>query len=365
MGTLSGNGAKAIGISNGKRSNSVRPSGHILVVDDESVICDTVKEILSNAGFACDTMYTAADALARLAARTYDCLISDVRMPGMDGLELIKKARATDSDLEVVLMTGLVDTKTAKAALQSDARDYLVKPFDVEDLVHCATAAVEHRRLVLENREYQQHLEEKVAQQAESIRRQFLGAIQSLAKAVEARDDYTRGHSERVADLALDMALRMGLSPEKADLVRIAGLLHDIGKIGIPDGILQKRGPLIETERQVMQTHTTVGRDIVALMGPPTVLTEGVLHHHERWDGKGYPEGRTRMEIPLVGRILAVADAWDAMTSARPYRDAFPVEVAMERLLRSRGNQLDPELVDAAVEVLETRTEAEMAKAVG
>lgn len=333
--------------------NSIHPLGSVLVVDDESIVCDTVGAILSNAGFVCDMTYSEKEALDRLAVKSYDCLISDIRMPGIGGIELVKRARAVDGDLEIILMTGLVDTATAKAALKTDARDYLVKPFDVDELVHCASSAIEHRRLVLENREYQQHLEGKVEQQAETIRRQFISAIQSLAKAEEARDEYTRGHSDRVSDLAQIVARSIGLTPEECDLVKLAGLLHDIGKIGVPDTILLKPEPLTRAEWLIMQTHPVIGRDIIAQIDPPQILVDGILQHHERWDGKGYPEGRARTRISLVGRILAVADAWDAMTSARPYRSAFSRDVALQKLKDACGSQLDSEIVDLALAALQ------------
>jgi len=339
--------------TSGTATEEVGPSrARVLVVDDESVICAAVSEILTNAGFVCDVASTGADALARLENVNYDCLVSDVRMPGMDGIELAKKARRLDSDLEIILMTALVDTATAKAALKTDARDYLVKPFDVDELLHAVGVAIEHRRLVLENREYQEHLEQKVGQQAETIRRQFLSAIQSLAKAEEARDEYTRGHSERVADLAWHIACALGLSPHDCDLVKLAGLLHDIGKIGMPDTILLKKDKLTKEEWQIMQSHSVIGRDIIVQIEPPQTLVEGILHHHERWDGRGYPVGLSETAISLVGRILAVADAYDAMTSVRPYREAFTHEEAIRRLKEARGNQLDAKIVDLAVEII-------------
>jgi len=331
-------------------ASAPQPRGRILIVDDESLVCNTVSGILSNAGFVCETTGTGTDALSRLASESYDCLISDVRMPGMDGFELLTKARAFSSDLEVILLTGMNTLDTAIAALKTGVSDYLAKPFDVEEILHCVNRAIEHRRLVLENREYQQHLEEKVQQQARVIRSQFVSAIQSLAKAVEARDPYTRGHSERVGNISCIVAQSLGLPPEESDVVRQAGLLHDIGKIGVPDGILQKRGPLVKTEWSIMQTHPTVGRDIVTLINPPATLADGVLYHHERWDGKGYPEGRTGTDIPLVGRILAVVDAFDAMTSARPYRDAYSREEALSKLGKARGSQLDPDIAGVMTE---------------
>jgi response regulator RpfG family c-di-GMP phosphodiesterase len=329
--------------------------GRILVVDDESIVCDTVGDILSADGYVCDRAYLGTKALEYLATNSYDCLISDIRMPTMGGVELAKRARVLDSDLAIVLMTGLVDTETARVALRSEVNDYLVKPFDIDDLRHCVNSVIEHRSLVLENREYQQKLEEKVTLQAATIRRQFLSAIQSLAKAVEARDPYTRGHSDRVSDFASLVAAHLGLSSDERDLVQQAGLLHDIGKIGIPDSILQKNGPLSRAEWGIMQMHPLVGRNIIAQIEPPPMLLEGALSHHERWDGKGYPRGLARTEIPLIGRILAAADAFDAMTSARPYRPAFSTEEALVRLREGRGSHLDAEIVDVAIPLFERR----------
>jgi response regulator RpfG family c-di-GMP phosphodiesterase len=336
------------------RSGGAPLRGRILVVDDEPVVCDAVGEILRNAGFACDTAYSETDALQRVATRSYDCLVSDIRMPGIGGIELVKRARGLDADLEVVLMTGLVDTTTARAAIKSDASDYLVKPFDNEELMHSVSMTLEHRRLVLENREYQHHLEEKVAIQAETIRQQFLGAIQSLAKAEEARDEYTRGHSERVGNLALLVARAMGLTQDECHLVKLAGLLHDVGKIGVPDMILLKSDPLTAQELRIMQTHPVIGRDIIAQIDPPRILVDGILHHHERWDATGYPEGRAKDKIAMVARILAIADAYDAMTSARPYRVAYSHEEALRKIKDGCGTQFDPKLAEVALDTLQT-----------
>jgi len=328
--------------------------GRILVVDDEPVVCDMVAEILRSTGLICDAAYSEQEALQRLAAGRYDCLISDIRMPGIGGIELVKSARDLNPDLEVVLMTGLVDTTTARAALKSDASDYLVKPFDNEELMHSVSMTLEHRRLVLENREYQHHLEEKVTIQAETIRQQFLGAIQSLAKAEEARDEYTRGHSERVGNLGLHVARATGLTPDDCHLVRLAGLLHDVGKIGVPDMILLKSDALTPQELRVMQTHPVIGRDIIAQIDPPRILVEGILHHHERWDAKGYPDGRAKDKIAVVARILAIADAYDAMTSARPYRVAYTREEALRKIREGSGTQFDPEIATVALDTLRT-----------
>ncbi|MCX8037079.1 MAG: response regulator [Candidatus Sumerlaeia bacterium] len=327
----------------------------ILVVDDESVVCVMVSGILVNAGFTCDIALSENEALQHLASGCYTCLISDIRMPGIGGVELIKRARAMDRDLEIILMTGLVDAATARAALKTDARDCLVKPFEAEELVHTVVNALEHRRLVLENRYYQQHLEEKVAQQAEMIRSQFLAAIRSLAKAEEARDEYTRGHSDRVSDLALMIARTMGIPYQERSMIQLAGLLHDVGKIGVPDQILLKPGALTAPEWQIMKMHPVIGRDIIAQIDPPPLLIEGILQHHERWDGKGYPEGRSKTGIAQIGRILAVADCFDAMTSARPYRPAFSTEEALDRIRQARETQLDPEATDAFLYAIERR----------
>ncbi len=327
----------------------------ILVVDDESIVCTTISDILAGAGFTCDSVGTEDEALQHLASGRYTCLISDIRMPGIGGLELIKQARAMNHDLEIIVMTGLVDAAIARAALKTDARDCLVKPFDPEELIRTVANALEHRRLVLENRYYQQHLEEKIAQQADMIRSQFLAAIRSLAKAEEARDEYTRGHSERVSDLALLIARTLGVPYEDRGLVQLAGLLHDVGKIGVPDEILLKPGALTAPEWQIMKMHPVIGRDIIAQIDPPRILIEGILQHHERWDGKGYPEGRSKTRIAQIGRILAVADCFDAMTSVRPYRPAFSTEQALDRIRQARETQLDPEATDAFLYAFEHR----------
>lgn len=328
-------------------------AGRILVVDDERLICSAVSDILSNGGFLCQTASSAAEALQHLAASPFDCLVTDICMPGGDGIELMKQARAIDPDLEVILLTAVADFDPAVEALRAGASNYIVKPFQPENILHCVRRASEHRRLVIENRRYRTHLEETVAEQSERIQQQFLSATQSLAEAVDARDPCTHGHSERVAHLAWRVACRLVSSFEQCSLIHLAGLLHDIGKIGVPDAILRKAGPLDADEWRTMKAHPVVGGDIVGKITPPKMLIDGIVCHHEHWDGRGYPHGWAGEAIPLVGRILAVADAYDAMASDRPYRAAHSPETAMHKLYEARNKQFDAEIVDVALQALE------------
>ena len=202
-------------------------------------------------------------------------------------------------------------------------------------------------RLELENRDYQQHLEQKVTEQAQKIRVAFLNAITALVYALEAKDEYTSGHSQRVAEISVAIAGKLELPPVITEQIRLAGSVHDIGKIGVRESILNKPRGLTNKEYQQLKSHCEAGERILAPIVETELIVKSVRHHHEHYDGSGYPDGLCGTQIPLGARILAVADAYDAMTSHRPYREAMNVEIAVNEIVRGTGTQFDPEVVQA------------------
>lgn len=223
----------------------------------------------------------------------------------------------------------------------------ITKPFELEDVTISVARALEKRSLELENEEYQQHLEEKVTEQANKIRTSFLNAITSLAYALEAKDKYTSGHSQRVADLSAAIAKELNLPQDKINKLKLAGLVHDIGKIGINESVLNKPSRLTEKELEQVRRHPEIGEHILSPIVDALEILESVRNHHEYYDGKGYPDALKKEQIPLGARILAVSDAYEAMTSERPYRSKMSDEKAREEISRNKGTQFDPEIADA------------------
>jgi putative two-component system response regulator len=321
----------------------------ILIVDDEETIRRLVREALSNEGYQCQEAGNANQAMDKLLSNTVDRVILDIRMPGKSGAELLPEIKLRYPDTVVIMATAVTDNQTTIQCMKHGADDYFTKPFSLDDVILSVDRALEKRRLVLENREYQRHLEEKVQAQARKIRTSFLNAVTSLVHALEAKDEYTSGHSQRVADMSVAIAEELSLPRDNIDRIRLAGLIHDIGKIGVRESVLNKPGRLTDEEFQHIKQHPGIGEHILT----PIVDDEGILkmvrHHHERYDGKGYPDGLSREQIPLGARILAVADAYDVMTSERPYRAAMSVETACAEIQRCKGSQFDAEVAEAFV----------------
>lgn len=319
----------------------------ILVVDDEETIRELLCETLSQDGYECHAAPGVDEALAKLEQIPFDLTICDIKMPGRNGLELLQEVREKYPDTAVIMATAVAELSPAIESLKMGAQDYLLKPFNLAEMTLSADRALNVRRLERENREYQLHLQEKVNEQTQLIQELFLGGIRSLAEALEAKDEYTRGHSRRVMEFSQAVAEKLGLEDREAQRVALAAELHDIGKIGIRDAVLNKPGPLSLEEYDHILSHVLVGEKILR----PIVRDEDTLamvrHHHERCDGSGFPDGLNREEIPLGARILAVVDAYDAMTSNRPYRPALSPEETHARLKEASGTQFDPEVVEA------------------
>jgi response regulator RpfG family c-di-GMP phosphodiesterase len=261
--------------------------------------------------------------------------------------------RANYPDTAVLLITAVADVETAVACLAEGAMDYLAKPFHPDEVRARVRQALEKRRLILENREYHERLEEKVAIQAQRIEDIFLASIHSLVDALELRDTYTHGHSIRVSRYSVLIARELGLPEEFVKQVELGGRVHDIGKIGVREQVLHKASPLTDEEyRHVMEHPVTGWRTLQPLLRDHAIALNVVRSHHERWDGTGLPDGLSGEAIPLEARIAAVADTFDAMTSHRPYRPQLPIESTLEELLRCRGAQFDARAVDAFVALI-------------
>jgi response regulator RpfG family c-di-GMP phosphodiesterase len=326
-----------------------------VVADDEPRLRQVLCRLMRMEGFDCVEAGTGVEALAAVREQPTPLLLSDLRMPQMDGFELLARMREHHPDTAVVMITAVSDVDMAVRALASGATDYLTKPFHLDEVRARVAQALEKRRLRMENREHQERLEERVQRQARRIEELFLAAIQSLVQALEVKDPYTRGHSDRVSRNSGIIARALGLDEPMVREVELGGHVHDIGKIGVREAVLNKPGPLTDEEYSHIMTHPVVGWQILApLMTDAPLALIMVRSHHERYDGRGIPDGLAGEAIPLVARIAAVADAFDAMTSSRAYRPGsrLTVEAAVAEMERHRGTQFDPAVLDVALELI-------------
>jgi putative two-component system response regulator len=325
--------------------------GVILLVDDEEMIRRLLSQKLSPEGYRCEQAANAEQALKKLKDDSIELVILDIKMPGKSGVELLAEIKAKYPDIAVIMATAVDDAGTAIKCMKAGAYDYITKPFNLDEVSFSVRRALEKRRLELENRDYQQHLEEKVSEQAQKIRASFFNAVTALAYALEAKDVYTSGHSQRVTEISVAVAERLGLPKEDIEKIRLAGLVHDIGKIGVRESVLNKPTSLSDEEFEHVRLHSQTGERILKPIVDDEEILKTVRHHHERYDGNGYPDGLKGEEIPQLARIIAVADSFDAMTSERPYRKALSKEAACAEIERCRGSQFDPEVADAFLEI--------------
>ncbi len=344
------------------RARAFQMEEFVLIVDDEPSVRELLLSQLAYLGFVAHTTGHGETALKLASSDAPPALVLlDVEMPGHSGLELLKEVKQINDSIQVVMISGVNDLGTVRECLRAGAYDYIAKPFALEDLRNTSERALERRRLLRQKREYRENLERMVRDKTEEIQRTLDMALITLAKLAESRDTDTGLHLERIAEYSqlLASALKEGPYSDRVDVDFIDGVfkaspLHDIGKVGIPDSILRKPGPLTAAERKIMRTHSRIGgdtlRSVLSKQGGPPVLQmamEIAYSHHERWDGRGYPKGLVGEAIPLPARVVAIADAYDAITSRRPYKEAESHEEAVRRILTDRGLHFDPILVDA------------------
>jgi response regulator RpfG family c-di-GMP phosphodiesterase len=319
-----------------------------LVVDDEHRLRQLLVRVLAREGFECRDAGNGAEALAVLADWPAPLVLSDLRMPEVDGVELLRGVRLRHPDTAVVMVTAVADVDTAVRCLGMGAADYLTKPFHLDEVRARVRQALSRRRLVLDNRAYQRSLEARVADQARRLEQLFLASVASLADALEVKDPYTRGHSARVGQYAEAIGRAMGADADVLRQLELGGHLHDLGKIGVREAVLNKAGPLTDDEYAHVMQHPVIGwRLLRPLLDDAPLALAMVRWHHERHDGRGAPDGLIGDAVPFVARIAAVADSFDAMTSHRPYRRGRSLEDAVAELRRSAGTQFHPEVVVA------------------
>ena len=340
------------------------PAQDILIVDDDRQVRDVLHEIFVSAGYNVLLAVDGHEGLETFRASHPPIMITDLQMPVMTGVQLLQAVRELDPDSAVVVLTGAADVRTAIESLKLGAYDFIMKPVDVDELLIATERALERRQLLIERREYQALLERRVEEATrdlEAAYRQlqetYRTTLEALGSALDTRDVGTEAHSRRVHGYALAIARECGVL--EADMTDLAHgtLLHDIGKIGIPDAILLKPGPLTQEEWTIMRRHPEIGKRLIESIPFLRGAVPIVYCHHEKWDGSGYPRGLKGEEIPLGARIFAVVDALDAMTFDRPYSKAISFEAARIEIKRCAGSHFDPQVVEAFFRVPEALLE--------
>jgi len=328
-------------------------SPRILIVDDEVEITEILADLLSE-DYECTRAGSAEEALARLQDSEFHLVISDITMPGMSGLDMIPHVKELSPDTVVVMISGMQTVESAIGALRLGAFDYLMKPFDLRQVEAVVKRALEHHDLVVAKQRYENHLEELVEQRTAELDRAlnslegaYRSTLQALTAALETRDSETHGHSERVVTYSLRLGREYGLNSVEMKSLEFGSLLHDIGKIGVPDSILRKPAKLTEEEWVRMREHPLHGQQILRgiefLQGAARVVAQ----HHEKWDGTGYPLGLRSEDIDICARIFSVAAAFYKNKSDRVYRRGKPYEAAAQELDDWAGRQFDPKVVEA------------------
>jgi response regulator RpfG family c-di-GMP phosphodiesterase len=330
----------------------------ILIVDDDASVRDVISVLLQEEGYECRTASSAETALDLSAADAPPLVISDMKMPGHDGIWLLEAFRERYPETAVIMLTGYGDTEAAVDCLRRGAVDYLLKPPKLTDLIRAIERALAKRRIELARKRYQKKLERKVRDRTSELRtalkdvqHTYQSTLLALVAALDAREHETSDHSQRVVEYTTAIADRLGLRGPELEEIGRGALLHDIGKIGVPDAVLLKPAKLTPEEWKEMRRHPDIGYDMIRsiefLSTPATI----VLSHQEKFDGKGYPRGLRGEEIHIGARVFAVADTLDAMTSDRPYRRGTTFENAVDEIQRCAGSQFDPEVVRAFLDI--------------
>jgi putative nucleotidyltransferase with HDIG domain len=336
----------------------------LLVVDDEEPIRNALRRFLVQQGYEVAIAASGEEALAVIQRQRITGMLLDVNMPGISGVDLVPQIMELEPTIALLMLTAVNDATSAALCMQRGAYDYLIKPIDLGHLSRAIHHALQRRHTQLEGQQINQWLKEEVAARVAERRleqvnqeRISVATLEALVNALEAKDPYLRGHSARVADLSAMVAAQMSLADEQIEAVRTGGRLHDIGKIGIREEVLNKQGPLTEAEYDHVKQHVTVGSQILAPLLHLKDVIGFVRSHHERWDGKGYPDRLKGEAIPVGARIIGAVEIYDALTTARPYQEKMPAEVAVERMRDLVGTVIDP-AVHAALEAAVQRRQA-------
>lgn len=334
----------------------------LLVVDDDEPIRTALKKFLVIQGYEVATAGSGAEALEVIRRQKVAGMLLDVRMPGASGLDLVPQFLDIEPSLAILMLTAVNDATTAALCMQRGAFEYLIKPIDLGDLARAVERALRRRTTILETTQLHQWLTEEVAVRATELRREraslervTVATLEALVNALEAKDPFARGHSARVAELSAIVAAELELPDDEIEAIRTAGRLHDIGKIGIREAILNKRGPLTDDEYGHVKEHVLIGTQILAPLNHLSRAIAIVRNHHERWDGSGYPDGLTGEAIPAGARVLGMVEVYDALTTSRPYQEKMPPEFAIERLRDLCGTTIDPGCFAALEAVVKRR----------
>ena len=335
----------------------------ILVVDDENTIRLVLAKYLRTRGFDVTTAESGDAALEAIASgKKFDLMLCDVRMPGLSGIEVVPAALELDPGLGIVMLSAVNDASTATESMAQGVLDYLTKPIELKDLYDAVQRALHKKMLVTEQSRFERKIREEVEERTRELEQEksylrdlTVSVVETLVNAMEAKDQYQRGHSARVGELAASIAEYMELAPEVVEDIRLAGRLHDIGNIGIRPDVLNKAGVLTPDEVAHVRDHVRIGVDILTPLRHIERVVIFVGDHHEQWDGGGYPHTKAGDQISIGGRILAAADAFDSLISNRAYRDAVPTDEALERLRTSVGKHIDPNVYEALRAVVKKR----------
>jgi len=330
----------------------------VLVVDDDDAVRDVISTLLAEEGYQTATASSSDEALGACKDGDYQLVLSDMKMPGHDGLWLLERIRTDYPSIAVIMLTAFGDTELAVDCLRRGAADYLLKPPKIGELVRAIERALARRRLELARTRYRSSLESRVREKTAELSRalreveqSYQSTLHALVQALDAREHETSDHSQRVVRYTVAIAEKMGVATVRLPDIGRGALLHDIGKIGIRDAILLKEGPLTDQEWKEMRQHPQMGWRMISKIPFLHAAAEIVLSHQERWDGTGYPRGLSGEAIPVGARVFAVADTFDAMTSDRPYRRSTTFAEARKEIARCAGTQFDPRCVAAFLSI--------------